>query len=114
MEQREPKFENELTKEAVISAIKEKGLDNPEALALLMAWITANQEKAEADPAMTSRIKLQLEIAELLISAGEVREGKEILYEQFDVAEEEGARSTNPNPECAKLAEDIKARLSSL
>lgn len=108
-------FEGVPEKKLVIEAIRGKGLDNPEALGLLTNWIDANQSKAEAgDSAPVSRIKFQVELAELLIAAGEIREGKDILFEQMDVAEEEGIRSTNPNPECAKLFEDIKALIENL
>ena len=110
-----PSFEKEASKEKIVEFIKANGLENPEAKELLAGWINGEMEKAEAsDPTPALRITIQVELAELLISAGEVVEGIEILLEQLDVAEEEGFRSTSNDPQCAKLFEEIFARLKSL
>ncbi|TSC60469.1 MAG: hypothetical protein LiPW15_347 [Parcubacteria group bacterium LiPW_15] len=88
-------FEKGPSRERVVAEIAEKGLANSEAKEFLNKWIAETSERMDAeDKSPLSKINFQIELAKLLLEAGEKAEAEEVLWDVVLNADSEAHTDT--------------------
>lgn len=77
----------EVIEDEVIELMKERGMDDPEVQAKLIAWVAAREEEAREDNTSESTIRCSVKVAVLYGKAGYTKEALNELDQSLEMAQ---------------------------
>lgn len=108
-------FEKDPRRSAVVAMIAERGLESGEAKEMLNRWISETSKRMDSeDSGPLSRINFQIELAELLLEAGEKEEAEEVLWEALFIADSEAHTDTPAKQQVVHLKHKVSRMLEEL
>ena len=102
MSEGEPKFERKDPRAEVVKILRERGMEDPEAHALLKSWVEQLQDREEASP--EAHIEASLQVAELLHEAEQFDDA----YDYFMDAVDTAAQTPGSEKRSGEIREQMK------